>query len=121
MACEGLRPVIGTPKPFDGAKAMNSYPIFLAPGIAGPGYLFNLLATRLSLYRLLPFQTSDLFQYFRNSAGHQRQHDFEVHHSNVSFAAKLETRAHDRQREFTILPLQFAWEIIHDQEGIMAE
>lgn len=75
------------------------YPLVLAHGIARPDHLVDSLARRfnISLYdfRLL----SDRFHYFRGIASYLRRHEFTVYHSSVSFAAGVETRARDLQRE----------------------
>jgi len=77
----------------------ESYPIVLAHGIARPDYLIDSIFRTLNL-SLYDFSfVSDRFHYFKGIASHLKKHGFKVHHSSVSFAAGLETRASDLKSE----------------------
>ncbi len=71
----------------------------LAHGIARPDYLIDSVFRTLNL-SIYDFSfLSDRFHYFKGIASHLKKHGFEVYHSNVSFAAGVETRAKDMKKE----------------------
>ncbi|HEX6386493.1 MAG TPA: alpha/beta fold hydrolase [Anaerolineae bacterium] len=77
----------------------KNYPIVLAHGIARFDFITD------SLVRQLPLLLSDLslafdrLHYFRGIATYLRDHGFTTHHSGVSFAAGVETRARELRQE----------------------
>ena len=77
----------------------NLYPIILAHGIARPDFLIDSVIRSLNLTLYDFGLISDRFHYFRGIASYLRKHGFRVWHSNVSFAADVETRAQDLKQE----------------------
>ncbi len=75
------------------------YPIVLAHGIARPDYLIDTVFRTLNLSVYDFGLLSDRLHYFRGIGSYLRKHGYEVYHSNVSFAADVETRARDLKRE----------------------
>ena len=75
------------------------YPIILAHGFARPDFLVdNMFRTlNLSIYDLS--FVADRFHYFKGIASHLRENGFDVHHSRVSWAASVDTRAIDLEGE----------------------
>jgi len=80
-------------------EVLKKRPIILSHGIARPDYLVDSIFRTLNL-SLYDFSfVSDRFHYFKGIASFLRKHDFDVHHTSVSFAANVETRAADLRRE----------------------
>ncbi|KAA3610373.1 MAG: hypothetical protein D8M58_05845 [Calditrichaeota bacterium] len=73
----------------------NDYPIILAHGFARPDFLIDSVFTTLNL-SIYDFSfVSDRFHYFKGIASHLKKNGFDVHHSRVSWAADVKTRAKD--------------------------
>lgn len=77
----------------------NHYPIVLAHGIARPDYLIDSIVRTLNLSLYDLSIVSDRFHYFKGIASHLKKHGYSVHHSSVSFAADVATRARDLRKE----------------------
>jgi triacylglycerol lipase len=77
--------------------ASRQYPFILAHGITRPDYLIDFIIRKLQLYDFSLI--SDRFHYFKGIASYLRKNGIEVYHSNVSFAADVETRAKELARE----------------------
>jgi triacylglycerol lipase len=73
------------------------YPLILAHGITRPDYLIDFIMRKLKLYDFS--LVADRFHYFKGIASYLRKNGVEVYHTNVSFAADVETRAKDLTRE----------------------
>ena len=77
----------------------NDYPIILAHGFARPDFLIDSLFTTLNL-SIYDFSfVSDRFHYFKGIASYLKKHGFNVHHTRVSWAADVKTRAKDLKEE----------------------
>jgi triacylglycerol lipase len=83
--------------------ALNDYPVVLAHGIARFDFLLAHLLRNLALVGLPLEPAADGLHYFKGIGRHLRRHGFDVAHTNVSFAAGVETRAADLRREITTL------------------
>jgi triacylglycerol lipase len=86
-------------KEFKLSKPERRPPIVLAHGMARPDYLIDSIFKTLNL-SLYDFSlVSDRFHYFKGIASHLKKAGFEVHHTSVSFAADVSTRARDLKKE----------------------
>jgi triacylglycerol lipase len=75
------------------------YPIALAEGIARFSFLLDNFVSGLTRIGLDPGLTFDSISYFKGIARYLHGFDFDVHYTNVSFAAPLSKRAEDLKRE----------------------
>jgi len=75
----------------------KNHPLILAHGITRPDYLIDFIVRKLNLNDYS--HVFDKFHYFKGIASYLKQHDFEVYHTSVSFAADVETRAKDLTQE----------------------
>jgi len=91
----------------------NRYPIVLAHGIARPDFLIDSVVRSLNLSLYDFGLISDRFHYFRGIASYLRKNGFCVYHSNVSFAADVETRAGDLKREILRILEEVKSEKVH--------
>jgi triacylglycerol lipase len=82
---------------------VNDYPVVLAHGIARFDFLVAHVLRNLALVGLPLEPAADGLHYFKGIGRHLRRHGFDVAHTHVSFAAGVDTRAADLQREITTL------------------
>ena len=82
---------------------LNDYPVVLAHGIARFDFLVAHVLRNLALVGLSLEPAADGLHYFKGIGRHLRRHGFDVAHTHVSFAAGVDTRAADLQREITTL------------------
>ncbi len=77
----------------------EKYPIVLAHGIARFDFLLNFFSKTLDALGLNVDSPNDALHYFKGIAGHLRSHGFDVYHSSVSFAGRVDRRAEDLRNE----------------------
>ncbi len=75
------------------------YPIILAHGIARFDFLLNFFSKTFDALGLSVDSPNDALHYFKGIASHLRTHGFDVYHSSVSFAARVDRRAEDLRNE----------------------
>jgi len=91
----------------------NDYPIVLAHGFARPDFLIDSLFTTLNL-SIYDFSfVSDRFHYFKGIASYLKKNGFDVHHSRVSWAADVKTRAKDLKEEVNRILEETGKEKVH--------
>ncbi len=89
----------------------KNHPIILAHGITRPDYIIEFIKGKLNVQGVS--LVSDKFHYFKGIASFLRHHGFEVYHTNVSFAADVETRAQDLTREINKILATTGHEKVH--------
>lgn len=77
----------------------KKYPIVLAHGIARFDFLLNFFSKTFDALGLNVDSPNDALHYFKGIASHLRSHGFDVYHSSVSFAARVDRRAEDLRNE----------------------
>ncbi len=77
----------------------KKYPIILAHGIARFDFLLNFFSKTFDALGLNVDSPNDALHYFKGIASHLRSHGFDVYHSSVSFAARVDKRAEDLRNE----------------------
>ncbi len=77
----------------------KKYPIILAHGIARFDFLLNFFSKTFDALGLKVDSPNDALHYFKGIASHLRSHGFDVYHSSVSFAARVDRRAEDLRNE----------------------
>jgi triacylglycerol lipase len=77
----------------------GKYPIVLAHGIARFDFLLNFFSKTFDALGLNVDSPNDALHYFKGIASHLRSHGFDVYHSSVSFAARVDKRAEDLRNE----------------------
>lgn len=92
---------------------VNNYPIVLAHGIARFDFLRESLMQRLRLFLADLTFAPDRTHYFKGVASHLARHGFEAHHSAVSFASSVETRASDLRQEILRILRESGQEKVH--------
>jgi triacylglycerol lipase len=91
----------------------NDYPIVLAHGFARPDYLIDSIFTTLN-FSIYDFSfVSDRFHYFKGIASFLKKHNIDVHHSRVSWAADVKTRAKDLKQEVERILKETGKEKVH--------
>jgi triacylglycerol lipase len=102
----------------------NKYPIVLAHGIARFDFLVQHFIKSFGSLGLDLESAADGLHYFKGIARHLRNNGFDVYHSSVRFAAGVEQRAEDLQREVSnVLSLKGASKvniIAHSMGGLDA-
>ncbi|HMF57838.1 MAG TPA: alpha/beta fold hydrolase [Pyrinomonadaceae bacterium] len=77
----------------------SNYPIVLAQGIARFDFLLDYFIKSLSVFGFDIAPATEGLHYFKGIARYLREKGFDLYHTRVSFAARVETRAEDLRNE----------------------